>query len=86
MSVMPICTVERNLSGFPERSRAFCAALLPFLASVDKRDLRAEIIATSDMENIPFNNIKPIMIRISFIFFSFYILLTKSAYTTNAMT
>ena len=61
ISVIPICTVDKNLSGLPDRSKAFCAALLPFFASVDRRDFRAEIMAT------PFNKINPIIIKISLI-------------------
>ena len=34
ISVMPICTAERNLSGSDDRFRAVFAALLPLLASV----------------------------------------------------
>ena len=67
ISVIPICTVDKNLSGLPDRSKAFCAALLPFFASVDRRDFRAEIMATSDIENTQFNKINPIIIKISLI-------------------
>ena len=83
--MIPICTVDKNLSGFPDKSNAFCAALLPFFASVDRRDFRAEIIATSDMENTPFNKIKPIIIKISFISLFCYLMFFLF-YTANAMT
>ena len=55
MSVMPICTVDKNRLGALARSRAAWALRSPFLAAVSSLDLRDETKAISDIEKIPFN-------------------------------
>ena len=67
MSVMPICTVDRNLSGSPESARAARAGLLPLRASVSSLDLRADTNAISDIERMPFRTISSRMITISIV-------------------
>ena len=59
--------VERKRSGSFANFNASFANLLPFLASEDRLDFRAEIKAISDIANSPFNKIRTIMIKISFI-------------------
>ena len=44
------------------------ADLFPFFTSVDNRDFRADINATSDMAKIPFSTINPIIMIISSIY------------------
>ena len=65
INVIPICTVERKRSGSFASFKAVPADLLPFFASAESFDLRADIRATSDMEKTPFNIINPIIIIIS---------------------
>ena len=64
-SVIPICTVERNLPGSEASRSAVSAPLLPSSAATFKRAVRAETIASSDIENTPLSRIKPAMIRTS---------------------
>ena len=65
MSVMPICTVERKRSGSLASFSAILADLLPFLRSVDRLDLRAEMTAISDMANMPLSKISIRIMAIS---------------------
>lgn len=65
MRVIPICSVERNLSGSFASFQAVLADLFPFLASAERRDLRADISATSDIAKTPLSNINPMIIDCS---------------------
>jgi hypothetical protein len=67
MSVIPICTVDKNLLGALAKSNAIWAFLLPFLAAVSNLFFRAEINAISDMEKTPFKRIKKNIIKISMV-------------------
>ena len=62
MRVMPIWTVDRKRSGSSDSFNAVAALRLPFFAAVESRDLRADIRATSDIENIPLRRIRIIII------------------------
>lgn len=63
--MMPICTVDRKLSGLSMSFSAVFADELPFVAS-DAMLLRLdEISAISAIANIPFNRIRPSMMKIS---------------------
>ena len=55
--VMPICTVERNLPGSAASCSAVFAPPLPRSASIRSRAVRAETIASSDIENTPLSTI-----------------------------
>jgi len=63
--VMPIWTVERNLSGAPDKSMACWAFLSPRLASPSNLDLFMETSDISDNENQPFSRIRPRIMKIS---------------------
>ena len=63
--VIPICTVDRNLFGFSASSSAVFAPELPFFISFSNLNFLDETNAISDIEKIPFNKIKMIIIRIS---------------------
>ena len=63
--VIPICIVDKKRSGSLARRRAVFAVLLPFLAAVSKRLLRADTMAISDMDKMPFKKINPKIITIS---------------------
>ena len=58
MSVMPLCTVERNRPGSAARSSAHWAPLLPLRAMAFSRASRDETIASSLIARTPFNAIK----------------------------
>ena len=62
IKVIPICTVDRNLSGSSASFSAAIAPRLPFFASEARRVFLAEINATSDIENTPLRSISPIII------------------------
>jgi hypothetical protein len=64
-SVMPICTVERNLPGSAASSSAVRAPRLPASAATFRRAGRAETIASSDMENRPLSTTRPTMTKTS---------------------
>ena len=57
ISVIPICTVEKNLSGFSAKASASFADLLPFFASRARFDFLSETSAISDIARIPFDMI-----------------------------
>ena len=65
INVMPICMVDKNRSGSSDNFNAVAAERLPFLASVSNLDFRAETKAISDMDKIPFNKIRTIIINTS---------------------
>lgn len=67
--VIPICTVDKNLLGSVESLRAAIAFGLPIFASFNNFDFRADMIAISDIENNPFNNIRSNIINISIVIF-----------------
>ena len=67
--VIPICIVERKRSGFSASLSAVRAPELPLLASISRRDLRAETTAISDIEKMPLSNINPSIIRNSIYIF-----------------
>src|SRR3954452_13946045 len=55
--VMPTCTVERNLPGLAARANAVLAPRLPRSAARRSWAVRAETIASSDIENTPLRTI-----------------------------
>src|SRR3990167_7303138 len=57
--VMPICTVDRNLPGSAASASAVLAAPLLFSAAKRNRFVRAETIASSDIEKTPLSRINP---------------------------
>ena len=65
ISVIPICTVERNLFGELASSRAAEARRSPFLLAISSFVFREEIKAISDMEKTPLIMTKIKIIKIS---------------------
>src|SRR5947207_1553309 len=57
ISVMPLCTVDRNLPGSDARSSAQRAPTLPVLAIAFSRASREETIASSPIANAPLTTI-----------------------------
>ena len=54
ISVIPLCTVDRNRPGSEARSSEHCAPRFPALAIAFRRASRAETIASSLIDNTPF--------------------------------
>ena len=65
MSVMPICTVDRNRPGFAARSSAIWAERLPLLARPFIRASRDDTMASSLIASTPFRTISARMRRTS---------------------
>ena len=64
ISVIPICIVDKKISGSDANLITVCAPLLPFSLSFSSFVLRADNMAISDIENIPLSNISPMIIII----------------------
>jgi hypothetical protein len=62
---MPICTVDKKVSGLFERSSASFAFLSPLLAWASSLAFRADTKAISAIEKSPFNKKSPSNMRIS---------------------
>ena len=62
-SVMPICTVERNLPGSAASASAAFAPALPCWAAERSRAVRAETMASSLMAKTPLSKISPAIMR-----------------------
>ncbi len=65
MEVMPTCTEERNCVGLSSSCSAVCAPLSPASAMADRRALRLEASASSDMANAPLSKVRKTMRRVS---------------------
>src|SRR5438067_2360095 len=65
MSVIPLCTVDRNRPGSAARSSAHFAPRLPLLASAFNRASREDTTASSLIDSTPFKPIRARMRRTS---------------------
>ena len=68
--VMPICTVERNLSGLLASANASLALASPFCVCTSNLAFLADNKAISAIEKRPFKIIKPKIIKTSVIIYS----------------
>ena len=62
ISVMPICTVERNLPGSEASASARREPVTPFSTSAASRAGREETMASSDIESRPLTTIRTVTI------------------------
>ena len=89
INVIPICMVDKNLSGSLASFKAVAADLFPRFISVSKRVFRAETKAISDIDSIPLNKIRPIIMTISIKYkvkFDFAAkIINSSIYQTNGL-
>src|SRR5690606_14049504 len=73
IKVIPICTVDKNLVGFSESSKADFAPLLPFFFAYSSLNLREETNDISDIEKTPLSNTNAIIIKISIVYINHFI-------------